>query len=110
MNDYMVNNVVRDIRVHAGWAGLKLDGELTVHAFRKSCGQNLANHLPMNVVKELMGHADIGTTAEFYGTVSREHEMQTRLVSEAVTSGTARTQSDVGLTFWPKSDPSRKVG
>ena len=110
MNDFMVNNVVRDIRIHAKWAGLTLDGELTLHGFRKSCAQNWANHLPMNVVKELMGHADISTTAKFYGTVSREHEMQVRRVSEAVTSGKARTKSDVRLTFRPKTDPNRKVG
>jgi hypothetical protein len=28
----------------------------------------------MNVVKELMGHSDISTTAEFYNTVGRDHE------------------------------------
>ena len=87
LNDYMVNNTVREIRRHAKWAGLKLDGALTMHCFRKSCGQNWADHLPMNVVRELMGHADISTTAEFYSTVSQEHETKAQWVIEAITVG-----------------------
>ena len=71
----MVNNVVRFVRVHAKRASLRLEGSLTIHCFRKSCGQNWADHLPMNVVKELTGHADISTTAEFYSNVSEEHRV-----------------------------------
>lgn len=73
LNDYLVNNLPVSIRRHANWAGIKLNGALTMHAFRKSCAQNWANHLPMNVVREFMGHADIATTAEFYSAVSEEH-------------------------------------
>ena len=32
-NDYMVNNVVRNVQVHATLADLKLEGSLTVHCF-----------------------------------------------------------------------------
>ena len=38
-----------------------------------TAGQNWAEHLPMNVVKELMGHSRIETTAKFYNQVTDEH-------------------------------------
>ncbi len=106
VNDFLANNVLTTIRRHARWAGLKLDGQLTMHAFRKSCGQNWADHLPMNVVKELMGHADIATTAEYYSTVSREHEAHAQWVTEAVVRGASRMQTDAGLT--PALDNGRR--
>lgn len=109
INDYMVNNTLRSIRVHAKRAGLKLDGVLTIHCFRKSCGQNWANHLPMNVVKELMGHAHISTTAEFYSAVSEEHEAKAQWVIEAITVGQRKT-TDAGLTPEPENRSNRKAG
>jgi len=48
------------------------------------------NHLPMNVVKELMGHADISTTAKFYSAVSKEHEAHAQWITEAITVGRGR--------------------
>ncbi|MCP4250633.1 MAG: site-specific integrase [bacterium] len=110
LNAYMVNNVLRDIRTHARWAGLKLDGVLTLHCFRKSCGQNWADHLPMNVVKELMGHASIATTAEFYSTVSEEHEAKAQWVIEAITTGRARREPDAEVTPGPVLGLDRRVG
>ncbi len=93
VNNYLVNNTLISLRRHAKWAGLKLDGPLTMHGFRKSCGQNWANHLPMNVVKELMGHADISTTAKFYSAVSKEHEAHAQWITEAITVGRGRNKS-----------------
>jgi len=58
LNRYMVNNVLRDFRSHYKRAGIKPVGKLTIHTLRKSCGQNRADNLPMNVVKELMGHSN----------------------------------------------------
>jgi len=109
LNDYMVNNVVREIRRHAKWAELKLDGALTMHCFRKSCGQNWANHLPMNVVKELMGHANISTTAEFDTTVSADHEAAAPWAIEAITIE-SRGETGAGLTPKVRIRQSRKVG
>jgi len=80
-----------------------------MHCFRKSCGQNWANHLPMNVVKELMGHASISTTAEFYSTVTPDHEAHAQWVIEATTVGRA-AKSDAGLTPAPKTGLARRVG
>ena len=70
----MVNNVLRDFKGHIKKAGIKAIGKLTIHTLRKSCGQNWADNLPINVVKELMGHSSISTTEEFYTQVDRDHE------------------------------------
>ncbi|OHB52628.1 MAG: hypothetical protein A2Y12_03670 [Planctomycetes bacterium GWF2_42_9] len=74
-NRLMVNNVGRELSRHLKNAGIKLDGKFSIHTLRKSCGQNWADVLPMNVVKELMGHADISTTAEFYNQVDKTHRL-----------------------------------
>ncbi|MHC4351991.1 MAG: hypothetical protein ACYS0H_04660 [Planctomycetota bacterium] len=50
------------------------------------------NCLPMNVVKELMGHSDISTTAEFYNTVGRDHERKAARVVQRLLD---RNKSDV---------------
>ncbi len=84
INNYLVNNTVRDLRAHAVKAGLTDCEKLTVHCFRKTCGQNWANHLPMNVVKELMGHASITTTAEFYTAIEESAADRLREVFERV--------------------------
>jgi site-specific recombinase XerD len=46
----------------------------------------------MNVVKELMGHSDISTTAEFYNTVGRDHERKAARVVQRLLD---RNKSDV---------------
>jgi integrase len=110
LNTYMTNNTVRDIRQHAKKAGLKFQKTLTVHSLRKSCGQNWANHLPMNVVKEFMGHADIGTTAEFYGTVTDDHAAHASRVIEAIATGHSIQTTDARLTPESRIRPNRRVG
>ena len=85
------------------------DGRTTVHAFRKSCGQNWANHVPMIVVQDLMGHADIGTTAKFNNTVAEEHEMKAQRIIEAITIGQAGKKSDTRMSPDPVLSLNRKV-
>ncbi len=41
----------------------------------------------MNVVKELMGYADISTAAKLYSAVSKEHEARAKWITEAITLG-----------------------
>jgi integrase len=101
-NRYMVNNVLRDFKRHFRKAGIKPVAKLTVHTLRKSCGQNWADHLPMNVVKELMGHSSIATTAEFYNQVDADHEAKAarvvqRLIDRAE-SNTKSNKTDARLT------------
>ncbi len=84
LNDYLANNLIRDLRVHARRAGIDGHEKLTIHALRKSCGTNWAAHLPMHVVKQLLGHSDISTTAEFYLTVDDSMADKARWVVDAV--------------------------
>jgi len=73
-NRYWANNVIRNFHRRVQWAEIDAGGkELTVHVLRKCCGQNWANTLPMNVVKEFMGHSSIDTTEKFYNTVDDDH-------------------------------------
>ena len=123
LNDFLVNNLLVTIRRHAKWAGIELRGILTLHAFRKSFAQRLADAgLPMNVVKELMGHASISTTAEFYSTVSAEQEQRAvevfstlgkatgcRLAADSVQTAN-RMENDAQLTPGGVLRPKRHVG
>ncbi len=102
--------MVRDVRRHAVRAGLRDSSGLTVHCFRKSRGQNWANNLPMHVVKELMGHASITTTAEFYTKVCEEHEEQARRVGQGVLFAQTRNETDARLTPGAESDRIRAIG
>jgi integrase len=83
-NRYMMNNALRDFRVHARRAGIRVNGQLTIHCLRKSCGQNWANHLPIHVVKELLGHSDISTTQKFYNQVEKDQRRQAAKVIQAL--------------------------
>ena len=45
----------------------------TVHVFRRTFATRLASHgCPIEVIQELMGHADPGTTLKHYVAKSRE--------------------------------------
>jgi integrase len=74
LNRYWTNNTLRAFKSHVKRAGIIPDGVLTIHTLRKNAAQNWADCLPMNVVKEFMGHADIATTQEFYSQVDAYHE------------------------------------
>ena len=95
-NRYVVNNVLRNFKSHIRRAGIKPIGKLTVHTLRKCCGQNWADYLPMNVVKELMGHSNIATTQEFYTTVDRDHEKKAAQVVQRLLE---QSKSDVKVTY-----------
>lgn len=82
ISTYLTNNLNRDIRTHAKLAGLKETERLHAHCFRKSCVTNWASELPMHVAKELAGHANITTTAEYYNRVCPEHEERAQRVGE----------------------------
>jgi len=99
-NRYIVNHVLRNFKVHIKRAGIKSIGKLTVHTLRKCAGQNWADYLPMNVVKELMGHSSITTTAEFYLAVDRDHERKAaESVQRLLENALPAEQTDVSLTY-----------
>jgi integrase len=83
-NKFMMNNALRDFRVHARRAGVIANGQLTVHCLRKSCGQNWANHLPIHVTMKLMGHSSVTTTQMFYSQVKAYHQVQAAKVIQAL--------------------------
>ena len=97
-NRYMINNVLRNFKSHVKQAGIQPVGKFTIHTLRKCAGQNWADVFPMNVVKELMGHSNISTKAEFYTIVDRDHE---RMAVQVVQELLDRTMSDVRVTYEP---------
>lgn len=101
-NRYMINNILRNFRSHCKRAGIKPVGKFTVHTLRKCAGQNWADYLPMNVVKELMGHSNIATTAEFYNQVDAEHEAKAAKVIQqlidTVENGISSKKTDAKMT------------
>ncbi|MHC4192315.1 MAG: tyrosine-type recombinase/integrase [Planctomycetota bacterium] len=71
---------------------------MSIHTLRKSCGQNWANHLPINVVKELMGHSSISTIQKFYNQVDDDHRAKTAAVVDLLVSGSDTERNKVGKT------------
>lgn len=101
-NRYLVNNVLRNFKKYYKRAGIRPIGKFTIHVLRKCAGQNWADHLPMNVVKELMGHSDIATTQKYYNQVDEDHEAKAaRVIQELLENGQREEQgekSDVRVT------------
>lgn len=95
-NRHVINNVLRNFKSHVRRAEIKPVGKLTIHTLRKCAGQNWADYLPMNVVKELMGHSNIATTQEFYTTVDRDHEKKAAQVVQRLLE---KNQTDVQVTY-----------
>lgn len=96
LNEYMINNVLRNFKARCERVGIKPVGELTVHTLRKCAGQNWADYMPINVVKEWMGHSDISTTQEFYNQVDKDHEAKAALLIQNLL--------DTGLTLATKNE------
>ena len=95
-NRYVINNVLRNFKGHVKRAGLKPIGKFTVHTLRKCTGQNWADYLSMNVVKALMDHSNISTTAEFYNIVDRDHEKKAAKVVQQLLDN---NKNDVSVTY-----------
>jgi integrase len=99
LNDYMINNVLRNFKAQYKRAGIKPVGELTVHTLRKCAGQNWADYMPINVVKEWMGHSDISTTQEFYNQVDKDHETKAAmLIQNLLDTGLTLAQENEEIT------------
>ena len=65
----IINNVGRDFRVLRCKAGVD---ECVIHDLRRSAITNWAKKLPIQVVQQLAGHADISTTRKYYLAVRAE--------------------------------------
>lgn len=95
LNRYMINNVLRNFKGRCKRTGIQPIGTLTIHTLRKCAGQNWADYLPMNVVKELMGHSTIVTTQKYYSQVDADHEAK----AAAVIQSLLENESDVKQTY-----------
>jgi integrase len=101
------NNVLTRFKRRIRRAGIKTGGKtLTIHTLRKCCCQNwIQDGQPINVVKMLMGHADIGTTERHYSQVTEAQRQQVadrataRLQTPAAEAGADAT--DLKRTFSP---------
>jgi len=65
----IINNLDRDFRVLRCKAGVD---ECVIHDLRRSAITNWAKKLPIQVVQQLAGHADISTTRKYYLAVRSE--------------------------------------
>ena len=65
----LVNNYLRDFKVIQSKAGTKRG---SIHDIRKTFGTRMAQHVKIQELKELMGHASITTTADFYVDVTED--------------------------------------
>ena len=100
-NRFMVNNVLRDFKVHARRAGITFDGKFTIHTFRKSYGQNQANAgVPIKTLQYLMGHSDEKTTLTFYTQLDRGQAVISANATDRLLAEAER-QIDTGLTLNP---------
>jgi integrase len=98
-NRFMVNNALRDMRVHAKRAEIDFDGEFTIHCFRKSFGQNHAdNGTPIKTLQYLLGHSSEKTTLEFYTQVPKDHADQARDIMERLLAKAGPNGIDAQLT------------
>lgn len=99
--DY-ANNVLTRFHKRAQRAGIKPGGKtLSIHTLRKCACQNwIQSGHPINVVKKLMGHSDIGTTEKYYCQFTDEQRSQVAAASTAQLQALAVT-TDPKLTFSP---------
>jgi integrase len=72
-NRDMQNNTLRNFNRDVRRAGIKPDGQLSIHTLRKCCIKTWADHLPLNVTQTLAGHSDLKTTMQYYNQVDDYH-------------------------------------
>jgi integrase len=72
----MVNNQLTNFMRYVKKAGIKANGQPDIHTLQKSCIQTWADHLPLNVTKELAGHSDLATTLKYYNQVDDYHRQK----------------------------------
>ena len=72
-NSFMANNLMTRFQSAFKRAGIRPDTKFTLHVLRKNCIQNWADELPINVTKQLAGHATTETTLQYYNQVDGYH-------------------------------------
>jgi integrase len=98
-NQDMANNVLREFKRHLRQTSIQQNGTLSIHTLRKSCIQNWANELPINVTKELAGHSSIATTQRYYLQVDEYHRAKAAAVIDSlIANGRNLQMTDARLT------------
>ena len=96
-NDQYINNVLVRFKSHVRWAGIIPNGTLSIHTLRKSCCVNLFKAgVPVDVVRQRMGHADIATTMKYYNQVTSDRQVQAAAALDEFI--TKQKKSDAQLT------------
>ena len=92
----LVHNALRRFQTMCRRAGVR---EFTLHDVRRSCITNWARKLPIHVVQQLAGHADINTTKKYYLSVQPEDIRKAKRVQKALLETIApATATDQKLT------------
>jgi hypothetical protein len=94
-NRDLVNNTPRRFKTLCRRAGVR---EFTIHDLRRSCITNWARKLPIHVVQQLAGHADINTTRKYYLSVQDEDIRRAKKVQKALLGELPPVTTDPKLT------------
>ena len=96
-NDQYINNALTRFKSHVRRAGIVANGTLSIHTLRKSCCVNLFKAgVPVDVVRQRMGHADIATTMKYYNQVTSDRQVQAaKALDQFITE---QKKSDAELT------------
>lgn len=88
VNRNLLNNFLRNFKVHCRNAGIKTSEKLNLHCLRKSYASNLANAgTPVHTLMKLMGHSSIATTQKYYLRSSDENEKKAVEELEKISAG-----------------------
>lgn len=79
----LLNNTPRDTKAFLKRAGITLVASFTLHAFRKSYAQNLANAgTPVKTLAKLLGHSDTRVTLEYYNMTNDANDLAAKRVMD----------------------------
>lgn len=111
-NRFMVNNVLRSLKVHLRHTGVLLDGKFTTHTLRKSFAQNMANSgMPIRTLQKLLGHSDEKTTLAYYTRVDDTSKAIARDAMDSMIENAKRNLLDADSTRNPIPESTcRKKG
>jgi integrase len=106
-NRFIVNNTLRDFRGHARRAEITFDGKFTIHTFRKSYGQTMANNgVSIKTLQYLMGHSEEKTTLAYYTQLDKGQVKLARDATDRLLADARAKRTDAQLTREPSKGES----
>ena len=70
----------------------------SIHDLRRTYGTHMAREIPLHVLKEYLGHADIKTTQAFYLAAESQDAANTRRALDAMIAPPGRNQDAMGIS------------